>query len=1259
MREFLKSGTRLVLGNTEYVVESVVGAGKSSVVYRAWYVDQLNRDSRHEVLIKELFPNDPEVLIYRDENGVIQYNQDEDTFALMETYRKSFYQGNRANLRLLLLQPEHISGNINSFQAYGTYYSILSVHGGEDLEKILDKRGDALTLKQIVEWMFMILDALEHFHDNSMLHLDISPDNILMLSNRALLIDYNSVWQLDDPEQDFTFSKKEGYVSREVMLQYLKQISFASDLYSVAAVFFRMVVGRELSDEDRRGNGLIRCFPKNLKIFRDIPVSAAQQTVRILMRGLRKGACERYQSIGEMRNDLKELLNRIEGKGITHSAIWENSKRDIKKHWISDETYLERKILTVNGQILDQDECLKQLGTGRHFILTGSGGMGKTRLLLEYVIRESRNYISRKPALVYIPLAEYQESGNDHLYIHKYILKGLSFGAEVSKMDEAIHEFDQLVDQATEVRVILLLDGLNEAGVHRIELIKEIEALSRKAGIGILLTNRTDDVLEYGFERFQKAELLPLEEKVVCQVLDEQNIAIPKDIRMKELLQNPMMLSLYCKTVTLAVENGQEEQQRDLEVIVTMERLIEDYLTSLSVHEQRVNSGNEQEQLRHQYLLKHLLPEIAGELKRWKKQVLTVEEVRRLVEKSYHTLTQRYFARAFKEMTGKSRIILKDIQNADEWFDYAVVEQLANRLDLIKKTENGNYRLVHDNFLDYLSVMDEKNQRLIARYRRRERIKKVGVSAVACITAIGASIMAVKSGVLEEKKMNLTKHQQYVLDDAFAGVEANLGALSQQIALQQSILIEADNAGLVNVTLQDIEKWKNASEKEIYADPVILALNNFADVFLMQQKQIRIAQSNRDAGDVSKYLEDAGIELPRDSMLTLHQTTYDMDEIVQLGELRLIEYLLSTEYGGKGTARDKQNLLNSYNQCLDAYKELIYWNLIKVFREMNPEDIHKRKETLSYMTAFSAYVDRIDEDIKKVTETDLDLYIQNAEKAVRDISTAMNSSKLPFGFSERITKNGLIERVIVYREDPDEDMTEAEAEALPTSEKQKRIINHFSEHILQLDKQSYLYDIVLFYIDDYLNNPSEEKKEQAWNIIGELSQLLTLLCENHESVYVQERLGGWLEDNGVLIREYENFINSKYTFYAGYADSLAFLKTAVESSDPTVPESFKLLESQYTYALKDQLAIRQYYGTSVNYWFAGWENDAILHMQETVLSQMKSFIFDMARWTDSQEKALQMMTSPLDDMEAGISDRAEQVAKDRRELYDLQNQLGQ
>ena len=253
-RECRREGEILRLGGVDYRLEAVEGQGGSSIVYRASYEDGLNRGYYHRVLVKELFPYEESGAVYRDEEGWVCCRPD--GRELFETCRRGFIQGNQANLELLAQLPEQISGNINSYEAYGTLYSVLAVHGGETLEQILEKRDGRPDLKWAAGICLQVLEALEGFHRRGLLHLDVSPDNILVLKGRVLLIDYNSVLRQGKGwEKGLILSVKEGYTAPEVRLGSVSQIGPASDLFGVCAVFFRMVAGRRLTVEDLTGQG--------------------------------------------------------------------------------------------------------------------------------------------------------------------------------------------------------------------------------------------------------------------------------------------------------------------------------------------------------------------------------------------------------------------------------------------------------------------------------------------------------------------------------------------------------------------------------------------------------------------------------------------------------------------------------------------------------------------------------------------------------------------------------------------------------------------------------------------------------------------------------------------------------------------------------------------------------------------------------------------------------------------------------------------
>ena len=73
------------------------------------------------------------------------------------------------------------------------------------------------------------------------------------------------------------------------------------------------------------------------------------------------------------------------------------------------------------------------------------------------------------------------------------------------------------------------------------------------------------------------------------------------------------------------------------------------------------------QQQRIAYMIDHLLPEIAGEMDRRKKTLLTAREMAALLERDYCRMKGKAFGRAFPEYIGKSRKLFDGIGDAGEW----------------------------------------------------------------------------------------------------------------------------------------------------------------------------------------------------------------------------------------------------------------------------------------------------------------------------------------------------------------------------------------------------------------------------------------------------------------------------------------------------------------------------------------------------------------------------------------------------------------
>ena len=1020
-RQFRKAGDFLLLGQTLYRLESVEGCGGSVVVYRASYEDALHQGSRHYVFIKELFPYHPKGNIYRNQSGEICCK--EDGIDVMEQSRQNFYWGNQANLKLLEQAPERVSGNLNSYYAYGTYYSVLTMHGGECLETLMEEGRAFGTLRETAEVILKILEAIEVFHNSGILHLDISPDNILLLQMpiqysggvprqhfmQALLIDYNSVWEIDGlQDKACCFSEKEGYTAPEISLRQRANIGKAADLYSVCAVWFRMLTGARLSDKEIIGNHLRKSLHQDLEIFQNQPATAVWKTVQIMVKGLHVLARKRYQSAEQMRQDIEELMQRIDGKGISHNALWECSRqaweisrRENKctcngqntlfrcKNGVQLEQentqYLNRKICTLDGVEYEQNQYTDKLQNGGKFLLIGAGGMGKTSLIMRIWEPALQRYQPALPIVMYIPLIGYQQEKEETCYIRKYLLRHIGFQDQAENLESALYAAMQILEHQLDLpdgwKLILLLDGLNEAGEKKKFLLKEIAYLAKKPAVGMIVTDRYNCVKKYGLYTFQVLELLPLTKAEVLQVLEqekinEQNSNYIKDADI-ELLRNPMMLFLYQKTLEISQKTGKlesgyekcdtQESAKDWNLY----KLIGGYLDSLYLQQQWVDTGNSISQLRSRYLIYYFLPEIAAEMKRRRKTLLNLNELYALAQKNYKMLASKEFAMAFPAFLGKSRQMLEGIQDVMEWLDYAVEEQLIRHLNLMRKSGERNYCLAHENFMEYLTRQATENRRKTAVYKRKIYSKKVCL-LIAFLSALAAGGFYVRRAAAP---ITMSEQERYQFREVLYQIGRNIGTLGTQLQVQQQIL-------------------EKAAKKEVL-DGEEKALNTFWE--WMKHKQQQVAQYDFERSknkDALEKLEKTDAELPFRILEDLLDKTYEMDIFMEECLAHLAEELKKATL----TYTDREELVTFYQQYLDIYTETTYREMVMVLVCLEEDMEGEMLDIIGQTAAFRGYIRRYPYEGKstKVLEAEL----QSAKANLRECRNRMKTKNYQISLPE-------------------------------------------------------------------------------------------------------------------------------------------------------------------------------------------------------------------------------------------------------------------
>ncbi len=194
-------------------------------------------------------------------------------------------------------------------QAGDLHYIAMEFVDGKTLKELIDRRG-RLEEAAAVEIALQMLDALKHAHENSLVHRDVKPANIMITKEgRAKLLDLGLV-RRTDVENGLTGEGKAigtpYFMAPEQALD--KGADYRADLYSLGATLFNMVTGEK---------PYVASTPvavMNMHLKAPIPeahvVEPAVSTglSKVIAKLLAKRPADRYQDHADLKNDLELVL---------------------------------------------------------------------------------------------------------------------------------------------------------------------------------------------------------------------------------------------------------------------------------------------------------------------------------------------------------------------------------------------------------------------------------------------------------------------------------------------------------------------------------------------------------------------------------------------------------------------------------------------------------------------------------------------------------------------------------------------------------------------------------------------------------------------------------------------------------------------------------------------------------------------------------------------------------------------------------------
>lgn len=237
----------LINGNNgKIILTKEVGRGGNCIIYDAVQTDSIG--VVHKVRVKECYP--AYFLLRREESGKLNVGlSDIENFAKAKKRFLNAYEKN-AQIKNTLGLSNSTVNTIEVIEQNNTYYAVMSFDEGNDYKNYHDEN-----LKELLEHVKSLAVIIGKYHQNNYLHLDIKPENILVIpetSEHILLFDFDSIITINEliDNANLILSYSDGFAAPEQVRGKINQIGFHTDIYSIGAILFYKLFNRKANLDD-------------------------------------------------------------------------------------------------------------------------------------------------------------------------------------------------------------------------------------------------------------------------------------------------------------------------------------------------------------------------------------------------------------------------------------------------------------------------------------------------------------------------------------------------------------------------------------------------------------------------------------------------------------------------------------------------------------------------------------------------------------------------------------------------------------------------------------------------------------------------------------------------------------------------------------------------------------------------------------------------------------------------------------------------
>ncbi len=260
-----------------YEIQEIIGVGGMAVVYKA-HDNVENRTVAIKILKEEFVSNDEFIRRFKNESKAIAVLSHPN---IVKVYDVSFGD---------LIQ-----------------YIVMEYIDGITLKEFIERQG-SLRWKDAVYFTIQILKGLQHAHDKGIVHRDVKPQNIMVLSDGTIKVADFGIARFARNEQRTITDKAIGsvhYISPEQARG--EKTDEKSDIYSVGVMLYEMLTGQLPFEAESAVSVAIMQLQRDPKLPTEINPAIPLGLEQITMHAMQKTPERRYQSASELLCDLEQF----------------------------------------------------------------------------------------------------------------------------------------------------------------------------------------------------------------------------------------------------------------------------------------------------------------------------------------------------------------------------------------------------------------------------------------------------------------------------------------------------------------------------------------------------------------------------------------------------------------------------------------------------------------------------------------------------------------------------------------------------------------------------------------------------------------------------------------------------------------------------------------------------------------------------------------------------------------------------------------